>query len=337
MVMGLDQGGSKTHVIVGTAEGRILGFGTAPGACHSIHGMGAAMAGVRLAAQKALAQAGLSSGEIDIVFAGMTGMDWPEEEELLRGALSAELHIGRVHVVNDCLIAMRGGTSHSYGAVLCAGSGLNCAALSPDGRQYVYGFYIQDADQGGGALSNAAVQAVLDAEAGLVPATALTPRLLAHCNCATVDELLRRKVSGGLDPATWLALPKLLDTAALDGIPAAIGLFAYYGRRWALYVISALRKLELLDTPLDLVLSGSIFKCRDRTLTDTLSAELAAAAASARVVEAAFEPVAGAYLLGIERLGVPASGLEERLREQAARYPLLRLPGTDTPVETITL
>jgi N-acetylglucosamine kinase-like BadF-type ATPase len=193
--------------------------------------------------------------------------------------------------------------------------------------QYIYGFYVKDADQGGVALSNAAVQAVLDAEAGLIPPTALTRRLLDSFNCSTVDELTRLKVKGGLDNYAFKNLPILLEEAALEGISAAVDIFADFGRRWAQYVICVLRKLELLDIPLDVVLSGSIFKCRERTLIDTLTAELAMAAASARIVEAVFEPVVGAYILGIERLGFPSSKPEETIKAQAEKYRLFRLPG----------
>ena len=45
-VLGIDQGGSKTHAAVADETGRLLGAGRGPGACHSVYGMEAAMAGV---------------------------------------------------------------------------------------------------------------------------------------------------------------------------------------------------------------------------------------------------------------------------------------------------
>ena len=42
-VLGIDQGHSETRAALSDAEGRILAFGTANGACHSRHGMDVAM------------------------------------------------------------------------------------------------------------------------------------------------------------------------------------------------------------------------------------------------------------------------------------------------------
>ncbi|MBQ8954023.1 MAG: hypothetical protein IJ048_07890 [Clostridia bacterium] len=51
-VLGIDQGGTKTHALVSDENGRILGVGRDVGGCHSIDGMEQAMRGVRGAAQK---------------------------------------------------------------------------------------------------------------------------------------------------------------------------------------------------------------------------------------------------------------------------------------------
>ncbi|MBO5646264.1 MAG: hypothetical protein J6S59_04000 [Clostridia bacterium] len=37
-VLGLDQGGSKTHAAVANDRGELLGIGTSFGACHSVNG-----------------------------------------------------------------------------------------------------------------------------------------------------------------------------------------------------------------------------------------------------------------------------------------------------------
>ena len=299
----------------------ILGFGAAPGACHASDGIDTAMIRIRQAADQALFRAGLSPDRIDLVFAGMAGMDWPEEKAFLEEAIAANLGNKKVNVTNDCLIAMRAGTADHYGAVVCAGSGMNCAACAPDGKKYIYGYYVKDSDQGGGALSNAAIQAVFDAETGFSPPTALTPLILNHLGCSTVDELLHRHVNGRLDKKTRAFLPIVLEKAALEGITAAADIYSFYGRRWARYAGLALRRLDLAAMAVDVVVSGSIFKCRAPALLNAFTGELAVHAPLARVVEAAFEPVAGAYLLALEQLGI-FSVQEEKLKETP--YPLLR-------------
>ena len=102
-VLGIDQGGTKTHALVAEASGRILGVGRGAGGCHSLDGMDRAMAAVDAAVREAMGMARLRPADMAAVGAGMTGVDWPEEAGLLQGALSRAMSIsaGRIHVVND--------------------------------------------------------------------------------------------------------------------------------------------------------------------------------------------------------------------------------------------
>ena len=53
-ILGIDQGSSKTHVIIGDETGHILGLGTGCGACHQVHGLEYAMNAVKEAAEAGL-------------------------------------------------------------------------------------------------------------------------------------------------------------------------------------------------------------------------------------------------------------------------------------------
>jgi N-acetylglucosamine kinase-like BadF-type ATPase len=332
--MGIDQGGSKTHALIGDDKGKLFGFGTGRGACHSSSGIDAAMEGAGKAVRQALCEAALSPKDIDCIFAGMAGVDWPDEHPMMEEHLRKETGVSDVTVVNDCLIALRGGTANSPAAVVCAGSGLNCGARRPDGETYIYGFYIPDSDQGGGAIGNAAMQAVFDAESGFGPKTELSARLFDHFGLSSADDLLRLKVTDNLDRQSVLTLPMVVEKAAGDGIAAAGEILSYFGRRWARYAIAALRRLDILDCPVDVVLSGSIFKCREPILTESFQSELHRYCSAAKVINARFEPVVGAYLLGLEKLGITPIG-EDLLSAQANRYPLVRGRGSSPPKKEV--
>ena len=171
--LGIDQGGSKTQAIIGDDTGHILGLAKSRGAVHSSDGMNVAMMACGEACSKAVEEAGITFQDIYGVYGGLTGIDWPDEGELVGRALAETLGISNVHVVNDCLIALRGGTDAENSAIICAGSGLNCAVKAGN-RQIQYGFYIPDRIQGGMALGNATLQSVFDAEAGIAEKTSLT-------------------------------------------------------------------------------------------------------------------------------------------------------------------
>ena len=326
-VLGIDQGGSKTHAAVADETGRLLGAGRGPGACHSVHGMEAAMAGVAEAVRGACEAAGVPPGSIGAVAAGMTGVDWPDETELLRRALAGTLGLPRetIRVVNDCIVALRAATSSPAGCILCAGTGLNCGVRDGRGGEYTFGYYIPDADQGGMALGRRVLQAVYDAESGVGPATALTPAVLERTGCASVDELLRRQVSGRLESRLVLQLPLVAEETALAGDEASIALLRRFGRDVAAYAVAGLRRFHLEGDAIEVVLSGGVFKCRAPALLDAVRAEIRAAAPRAVVTDSAWEPVVGAVLLALDGLeGTDAGEIQRHIRRDAQRFQLVR-------------
>lgn len=302
-VMGIDQGSSKTHAIIGDDSGNVTGFGISHGACHSSTGVEFAMSAVMEAVNSALKQAGLAIGQIDTLAAGMTGVDWEFEGMLLHEKLKEITGIKNIVVVNDCIIAMRAGSTHNYGAVLCAGSGLNCAVRDKEGKEFVYGFYIDDEYQGGSALGKACVRAVTDAYVGLGKETMLTGVLLEKFDCRSVDELLYHKVTGKITLEDYLALPIDLEEAAHKGDETAKMILYRFGNQFAKYVAVGMKRMGMTEYETEVVLSGSIFKCREPELRKGVSDYLEREAPLSRIVDAEYEPIVGAYLLAIEQSG----------------------------------
>lgn len=332
LILALDQGATKTAALVATAGGEILGVGHSLGACHASDGMHAAMAAVLEAAGEALGQAGLASAagapgrlaQVDHVFAGMTGADWPHEYPLLEAALRQATGVANVTVVNDCIIARRAGTDTPWGAVLCAGTGLNAAVISPGGASYIYGYYINGDDNGGTALGRLSLRAVFGAEAGIAPPTLLTAGLLNHFGLATVDELMMRYVSGQLGPTSTL-VPVLVE-AVRAGDVVARRIAADFGERMARYVTAGLRRFDMMDLAQDIVLSGGVFKADLPGLREALTAAVRRDVPGARMIEARYEPVVGALLLALEERGEKGASLEmPAIAAAAAQFDLIRM------------
>lgn len=335
LVVGIDQGSSHTRAVVAAAAGpeagRLLGVGRAAGACHAYDGMAAAMAAARAAVGEALAAVGADAGDVTQVCAGMTGADWPDEYELLQEHLAALTFEpsgarfgGPVRVTNDCIIALRGGTAQPYGAILVAGTGANCAARSPAGEEFIYGYYHDDELQGGMALGRAALWAVYRAHTGRGPTTSLTARLLDFYGLAGVDELRRGQLEHRL-PRPVKDLAPLVFEEADRGDEAAAAIVTAFAEGSAGLALAALERFAMLDLPLDVVLSGSIFKARGPLLVSTLAAAIHHRAPRARLVSARYEPVVGAALLALEQSGAAMTDdLRSQVETSAARLGLLR-------------
>jgi N-acetylglucosamine kinase-like BadF-type ATPase len=324
VIIGIDQGGTFTRAVVCSLDGRLLGYGCAPGACHAFQGMPRAMQVVQQAVQASLAQADSKIEEVRLVFGGFTGADWADEYPLLQKNVGAALGIQTVFIANDSIIAMRGGSEYPYGAILIAGSGGNCAVRAPAGREYIYGYYQEAALQGGGGLGRRTLDAVYQAEDGRRPPTRLTGRVLSFYGFHCVEELLRAEVENRL-PGGIKELAPLVFEEALSGDRTAATILRDFGKGSAKLVTNGLRRFNMTGLALDVVLSGSVFKGVGSLLVDTLRTEIQRTAPLARLVNARYEPVVGAALLGMEKAGVIIDErINPRIEESANELGLIR-------------
>ena len=323
VLLGVDQGGSHTWAVVAKADGELLALGKAPGACHAYAGMDRAMGVFRDASQEALRQAGLIS--VDFISAGMTGADWEDEFPLLEGHIRRLKLSERVSVENDAIIALRGGTERNFGAILIAGSGGNCAVIAPDGRQFIYGYFWEGSLQGGGALARRVLESVYRAYTGEGAETSLTGRVLQHFELASPVELMRADVEDRLPAARMLDLALVLFEEDLNGDAMAGRIIDTFAAGYAGGAAAWLRRFSMTDLEMDVVLSGSIFKARTPRLVETVAAGIHAAAPQARLVNAHYEPVVGAVLLGLEKIGIEVTPeIRANIETSAGRLGLIR-------------
>lgn len=334
-ILGIDQGGSKTHAIVMDSTGMVLGLGVSYGACHSSSGIDYAMEAVEDAVAQALQQGGLTLADISGVGAGMTGVDWSYEEEQLRTELSSRFGIAQTTVVNDCIIAMRAATTKEQCGIICAGTGLNCAVKNGN-EQFIYGFYIADEYQGGASLARTTIQAVIDSHLGLCGPTALTQQVLNQLQYQSVDELLYNRVLRRIPAEANYQLPLLLEEAALAGDEVAMQIWLDYARVLARYLTTRMEKMNILEAEADIVLSGSILKCKIPRFQQRLRQEILAKAPNVTLMEATYEPIVGAGLLALDAIEDRASQqvIQQNLLQSAQSFPLCRMSAQHRPVPT---
>ena len=66
----------------------------------------------------------------------------------------------------------------------------------------------------------------------------------------------------------------LLERAAAQNDRVALDILEQYGKTLARYAVAGLRKADMLDADIDVVLSGSILKCRIPVLKETVAAQI---------------------------------------------------------------
>lgn len=323
MLLAIDQGGSKTAAAILREDGAILGVGYSFGACHFVVGIPRAMEAVRLAAQEACAQAGIAMADINCVSAGLAGANWPDEFVSLREALEVEFPGAVCRVYNDCVIALRGGSGAPNAVALCGGTGLNCAVRSHGEIVRVYNNYVAEPDQGGGALGGRAIMAIVEAEIALRPPTALREAALDFFALPDVTQLLLAYQRKQLKPPAKEFVFELMRIAAL-GDETALGVVQEFGLSLSRYIASAVKLYGLSGRPLDVVLSGGLFKAELPLLRETIAAQARRIHPQANVIDARYEPVVGAALLGLEQLKADDAAIKQ-CGESARAHGLLRL------------
>jgi N-acetylglucosamine kinase-like BadF-type ATPase len=324
LVLGLDQGGSHTWAVAASGDGRLLGLGRAGGACHASVGMARAMAEVERAAREVMRIVIMQPDDIDLLLGGLTGVDWTDEYTLLAANIRGLGLAQRVEVTNDSIIALRGGTSKPYGAILIAGSGGNVAVRSPAGEEYHYGYYHDAAYQGGGALVQHAFTAIFRAHSFRAQPTLLADLFCTHLGLSSIEALARVYFEGKLQDAALMA--PLVFSACERGDQAAVEIVRFFAQGYAEMARAALLRYGMQDLDVELVLSGGVFKSPSRLLRETILVDVRRSVPQARLVEARYEPVVGAALLGLECLGIDTSAPEfcRRLDESARALGLLR-------------
>lgn len=312
-ILGIDQGGTKTSVALSDLEGHILTNKDAYGSCHSIYGMNHAMKAIDLAIEQIKENIFFQPSEIAFVVCGMTGADFDFEYDVLKENVAQTIGITqeKVKVENDSIIALRGGTESNYGAVICAGTGLNCAFINKKGEELILGYYIEDAFQGATALGRKAIIAVFNQESGVGKQTILKEKILEFYGVKDVDELLMKYIFDHEIKDTVKNLTPIIFKCVQEEDKVANDIIIEFATQWSKYIIAGVERVSI-NYPFDLVFSGGVFKNELETISSIMMKILKEELPDISFVHATYEPVVGAVKMALDG----ASSIELNLREK---------------------
>ncbi len=309
--VGVDGGDSKTLCLVGTEDGRVLGFGRGGGSNHQVCGLDAALGEIAHSVGEALTQAQASAQEVQLGMFCLAGADLPEDYALLSQRIQ-ELGVCQQAVVkNDTVAALRSGLSRPWGVVVICGTGTNAAGRAPDEREIILpGLGHISGDWGGGEeISQQIIRLVMRAWDGRGKPTVLSQMVLEALGVPSVEVLLRMLYHHQIEQERILGLVPLLFEAAYGGDQVACRLVREVGLEVGVTARTLIRRLSLQDSDVEVVLGGSIFKAKAPLLIDTITGVIHEVAPRASIVLPDFEPVVGALFLALEAAGVQVGGM----------------------------
>jgi N-acetylglucosamine kinase-like BadF-type ATPase len=310
VVLGVDGGNSKTELLAAGPDGMVAAYLRGPGS--NSHGRGGAEASAAVVA-RLVARADLAAPAAHGSFF-LCGADVPADIAALTAAVEARGLARRVEVDNDTFALLRAGSDAPDAVAVVCGSGINSVGRNAAGRVARYpGLGWETGDWGGAdALGREAVFHAARAEDGRGRPTALVELVRGHFGlpsaAAVGEEIHYRRL-----PKAHLGelAPGIVAAAADDAV--AEELVLRLANEIALLAWKALRDLELLERPTDVVLGGGMLRSGSGPLYEAVAAELGERAPHARPVVAVDPPVVGAAVAALEAVGASPEAAE-RLR-----------------------
>ena len=305
-VLGIDGGNSKADVALATSDGRLLGARRIHTISHQAVALDNGMARLARAVGELAAETGssLAMPIAHICVGALAGADYASDIRLLTGALEG---LGLAHttlVVNDTIGALRASASRPWGLALVCGQGINAAAVAPDGRTAGFPAVGDIAgDWGGaGAIGMAALAAAIRGRDGRGPRTSLERRVPAHFGLSRSGAVTRAMYDGRIAERRVAELAPVVFSAAGAGDAVARSILDRLVDELVGMAAALIRRLHLARLDLEVVLAGGVFRTRDETFYAALEAGIRRVAPHAQLVRSTWPPVAGAVLLGLDRL-----------------------------------
>jgi N-acetylglucosamine kinase-like BadF-type ATPase len=318
-VLAIDGGNSKMDVVLVADDGALLACVNGPGASAQNVGLPAAVRAIDRLVRRAASSAGLgidaSTPLARHIAAYLAGVDTPQEQTAMDGALRGRGWSLTTTVDNDTFAIFRAGTTSHWGVGIVCGAGINAVGIGPDGRVVRFPAIgpISGDFGGGGDLSRHVMWHAVRDEDGRGDATLLRPAVMEHFGMPNVHDVVIALHLGDITQDQLYELPRLLFRVAAAGDPIAVSLVDRQAQEIALLARATTRRLDLFETRTDVVLGGGVVTARDPLLMKRIDSWMAKEAPQAVVRINDVPAIAGAALLGLDELGIGLAA-EQTLR-----------------------
>jgi N-acetylglucosamine kinase-like BadF-type ATPase len=310
-VLAVDGGNSKTDVALVTEDGRVLAAVRGPTSSHQAVGLGPGIERMAGFVAEAMSRARLE-GQPELAVYTLAGADTRADVRALIDALAARGFAKDQVVLNDAFGALRAGTDRSWGVVVICGQGVNAAGVAPDGRSVrLDALGDISGDWGGGTdVGWEGLAAAVRARDGRGPRTRLERDVPAHFGVRSPAAVTSAMYTGRISERRIGELSPVVFLAAGAGDGAARRIVDRLADEIVTMAGAMIRRLHLTRKDPDVVLAGGVFRTREPQFRERIRAGVSAIAPDARIVSLTAPPVAGAALLGLDRLAgraVPAT------------------------------
>jgi N-acetylglucosamine kinase-like BadF-type ATPase len=318
VVLAADGGGSKTDLALVREDGDVLAFVRGGSSSPQNLGMSAAFAVLEQLVDQAVEEVGIEL-PVDVARLFLAGIDLPADAVRATEEAARRGWARTTAVDNDTFAILRAGSETGWGVAVVCGAGINCVGVAPDGRHARFpalGWTSGDWG-GGGDVGTAAVSAAARSEDGRGPRTTLERVVPAHFGLRTPSELAEAFHYRRIETTRVGELAPVVLAEAVDD-PVAAEIRDRLAGEVATLAATALRRLDLLDAEVEVVLGGGLLQAGDSGLLSGIEGRLRAIAARTVIRVCDLPPIVGAALAGLDDLGATPEA-HRRLRESDLR------------------
>ncbi len=296
--LGVDIGGTKTAVAIADENGEVLSVERGKGSNHQGCGMEESYKIINETLTRACNAIGIEKGAINSSFFGIAGADLDYDYKIINSILE-RLKLNHYEFDNDGLIALRAGSTDGTGILITCGTG--SISFANNGKKIIRkgGFSRFFGERlGGKHVAGLVASAIVRGEDGRGPKS-LMHELLKRDYSVTIYEMMKKEYPDikYTVPDINISLINTLYKAAHLNDFAAIKVLVSLTEE-ILTIVNSFRADLIFQTPIKLILEGSVFKNADSILIDLIKTALGK---DYQIIIPTHDPVIGALLFAAGR------------------------------------
>ena len=261
LFLGVDGGGTKTHIAIMRYSGEVTCEGFAGPSNPLRVGVETAVENIVKAVNDACDDGALSRGDIVAATVGLAGVRRADLRQRVRERIMKSLGVKNTVVLTDAEIALYAITKGKAGLVVIAGTGSICLGKNDKGEIAISGGWGPLAgDEGGGVgIAQTALHSVAKASDGRGIATTLSDRAAEYFRASGPENLIVAIYSPQVDNTRIAGFARFVVEAAKDGDVVATNILQEAGYELGLAACAVIEKLGLEKAKVPIGCVGSVF------------------------------------------------------------------------------
>ncbi len=304
LYLGVDGGGTKTHIAIIGNDRRIVSEGYA-GASNPLRvGVETAVSNIIAAINSACDAVNKNRGDIVSATLGLAGVRRADLKQIIHERVVERLGVKKIQVFTDAEIALHGIGINRAGLVIIAGTGSVCIGQNAKGEKFSAGGWGPLAgDEGGGAgIALNALHRIAKASDGRGKPTTLSDIAVDYFRAGRIENLSVAIYAPQVDNARIAGFARFVGEAAAEGDEVALEILREAGCELGTAACAVIKNLKLQRTKVPIGLVGSVFRSGN-LVTDSLLQSVHTVAPKAYLLDKIIIPAHSAAQMAFESNG----------------------------------